>query len=384
MDSYKNPKPGTTYFSPRLSDFQDPDRKVRIVSRANEQHNGYDYAREKGEVVIRLKEDAATCIKAKFFEVDREIFVLTIQKFRTDTGMPYGSGFSLVGPEITRLIEFLEQIKLFPIKADSAIRISNADLRRLSLSGAQAARLVTDNEDLFAEVVKSAITKQDVVSVAYRKRQLDVFERLLRDPDYFEQLKERKGCSNEALWQAFFESNPWVFGYGLGYIYLTGFTDKKLEQIVQGFQIGTRGKRSDALLKTRGAVSNLCFVEIKTHKTPLLNAKSYRAGCWAPSSELSGGVAQVQGSVSAAVDSLQRKLTLLDDQGFPTGEEAYNFSPRSFLVVGDLHEFVQDSGVSSEKLRSFELYRRHTSAPEILTFDELFERARFIVSSSEN
>lgn len=384
MDSYKNPKPGMTYFSPSLPAFRNPDRKVRIVSKANDQHHGYDYGIEEGEVVIRFKEDAATYISAKFFEVDREIFVLSIQKFKVGTGAPYGSGFSLVGPEISRLIEFLEHIKLYPIKTDSAIRISDAELRRLSLSGTQAARLFADNEDLFAEVVKSAITKQDIVSVAYRKKQLEVFEQLLRDEVYFEDLKKRKGFTNEALWQKFFEKNPWIFGYGLSYIYLSGFTDKKLEQVVQGFEIGKSGKRADALLRTRGAVSNLCFVEIKTHKTPLLSAKPYRAGCWAPSAEAAGGVAQVQGSVSSAVDSLQRLLSLHDDQGFPTGEEAFNFSPRSFLVVGDLHEFVQDSGVSSEKMRSFELYRGNTTNPEILTFDELFERARFIVSASES
>jgi hypothetical protein len=31
------------------------------------------------------------------------------------------------------------------------------------------------------------------------------------------------------------------------------------------------------------------------------------------------------------------------------------------------------------KFRSFELYRRHTWRPEIITFDELLQQARFIV-----
>jgi hypothetical protein len=50
------------------------------------------------------------------------------------------------------------------------------------------------------------------------------------------------------------------------------------------------------------------------------------------------------------------------------------------LIVGDLSEFQTDVGINENKFRSFELYRRNTARPEILTFDELLERARFIVS----
>jgi hypothetical protein len=48
-------------------------------------------------------------------------------------------------------------------------------------------------------------------------------------------------------------------------------------------------------------------------------------------------------------------------------------------VIGSLDEFYADHGVNVSKFRSFELYRRNTSRPEVITFDELLERARFIV-----
>ena len=57
--------------------------------------------------------------------------------------------------------------------------------------------------------------------------------------------------------------------------------------------------------------------------------------------------------------------------------------PKSFLVVGRLDELRSDCGINIEKYRSFELYRRHTHRPEIITFDELFHRARFIVEHIE-
>jgi hypothetical protein len=57
--------------------------------------------------------------------------------------------------------------------------------------------------------------------------------------------------------------------------------------------------------------------------------------------------------------------------------------PKAFLVVGNLAEFVTANGVNEPKHRSFELLRRHTLSPEIITFDELYERARFIVHQHE-
>lgn len=384
MDSYKDPKPGKTYISPSLAAFGQNDRKIRIASKVIDSVGGYEYAKEKDEVVLRHKEDAATYIVAKFFEDNNKISVLSIQKATAETHKPYGSGFSFAGAEIGKLLEFIANIQSVSFSNDRAVNITDEELRRIVLSNQQAANLVVENEDLFSEVLKSAITKKDVVAVAYRKKQLEVFRQLLEDREYFEGLKERKNCTDEALWQRFFEKNPWIFGYGLSYIYLSGFDDKKLEQVVQGYQIGQYGKRSDALLKTRGAISNLCFVEIKTHSTDLLANKSYRKGCWAPSSELAGAVSQVQGTVSYAAESILGRLRIDDPNGFPTGEEAFNYLPKSYLVVGSLEQFVGEHGPNQEQYRSFELYRRNTVNPEIITFDELYERAKFIVHASES
>ena len=103
----------------------------------------------------------------------------------------------------------------------------------------------------------------------------------------------------------------------------------------------------------------------------------------APSDELAGGVSQVQGAVAAAAETIRTKLSLNDDLGNPTGEEAFNYLPKSFLVVGSLEQFVGEHGVNQERYRSFELVRRNTSSPEIITFDELYERARYIVQQNE-
>jgi hypothetical protein len=136
-------------------------------------------------------------------------------------------------------------------------------------------------------------------------------------------------------------------------------------------------------MRSRGALSNLCFVEIKTHATDLLSSDSYRPACWAPSRELAGAISQVQGTVASATAEI-RKLSGTTEDGDPTGEEAYNYMPKAFLVVGSLREFLSGNGVNEEKHRSFELLRRNTLSPEVITFDELYERARFIVHQAES
>lgn len=384
MDDYQNPKEGKTYISPRLDAFGDSERKVRIASKVIESSDSYAFAKIKDEVVLRHKEDAKSHITAKFLEDSRGIFVLNIQGYTVATEKPHNASFSFVGEEIGKLLEFMRNIQLVNLDNPSRVNIADEELNRIVLNDRQAKSLLHENQELFAEVLKSEVTTEDLIAVGYRKKQLDVYEKLLSDQSYFESIKAKQNTTNEGLWQKYFEKNPWIFGYGLGYIFLSSLDEKKLEQVVQGHSVDSHGKRVDALMKTKGVISNLCFVEIKTHATALLDSKPYRSGCWAPSKELAGAIAQVQGAVSSAVESLSSKINPSDSDGNPTGEEVFNYQPKSYLVIGSMNEFVSDNGVNKDKLRSFELLRKNTTNPEIITFDELYERAKFIVHHNQS
>ncbi len=155
--------------------------------------------------------------------------------------------------------------------------------------------------------------------------------------------------------------------------------------MVKGFDFNTPGKRTDAVMKTRGLINSLCFVEIKTNKTELLdNSRSYRTGCWSVSKELAGAISQVQGTVAMTIQDMATKLNIRDQYGNPTAEEIYTYQPKSYLVVGNLDEFKTELGINEEKYRSFEIYRKNTISPEIITFDELYNRARFIVECNKS
>jgi hypothetical protein len=136
-------------------------------------------------------------------------------------------------------------------------------------------------------------------------------------------------------------------------------------------------------MKTRGLISSLCFVEIKTHKTELLHSKPYRRECWRISDELGGCVSQIQKTIQKAIKDIQTKIEFKNPFGEPTGEIAFLYLPKSFVVVGSLNEFKTATGINEQKYSSFELFRRSVYCPEIITFDELFERAKYIVLYSE-
>jgi hypothetical protein len=325
------------------------------------------------ETVLHETATGIQQIKARFIEDGRGITHLHIQKWNTKSGNPMGEQVVLYGEQISRLISFLDSIRLLEIPGPAGFNPNESDLRLVSMPDAAAIKLLENRPELVAEFARSRITTEDVVALAYRRDQLSTFSKML----------DRGAELSEDDWQKFFERNQWIFGYGLSYIFTTGLDGRSLQQTIRGSSLVAPGKIPDGIMKSRAAVSALCLVEIKKSSTELLRATQYRTGTWAPSSELSGAVAQCQESLRAAAEALDTHHRFTDDQGNPTGEELMSVQPRSFLVVGSLGQFQTAHGINSAHYQAFEGFRRNLRQPEILTFDELYERARFIVDHAE-
>ena len=354
---------------------------MRIISREMDAQPAFQHAVIKHQEILRETPKARQKIRATFFEADRHTNVVTIQRINPVSGPHKDFSFSFVGDEIQQLKEFLAGIETVDVQNPRARRIDDDELHEIVLNQSQINRLVAQDPSLVTEIIENADLRRDVVAVKYRTDQRNTFEKLLNDGSFFEQkMEQHKVGKPERLWQKFFERNTWIFGYGLSYQFLSGLDRKKLEQTVSGFDLGTGfGKTADGVMKTRGAISSICLVEIKTHQTPLLSSDQKRSGVWHPSSHLSAAIAQIQVTVQSALEDLQDILRPKLKSGDPTGELLFNVAPRSFLIVGQLSEFEAVMGVNSEKFKSFELYRRNMHRPEIVTFDELYDRARFIV-----
>ena len=177
----------------------------------------------------------------------------------------------------------------------------------------------------------------------------------------------------EPVWQDFFERNKWIFGYGLNYVILKPVA---AQPRYGGADISGRGtQKGDFLEVTQGALKFTVLVEIKRPDTPLLRPEAYRNGAWAVSDEVSGGVSQIQANC---------RTWELQGSQVPQNAEAllsartFTVRPKGILLIGNLGQ-VADLG----KRTAFQLYRRNILNPEILTFDELYERAKFILEHSD-
>jgi hypothetical protein len=173
----------------------------------------------------------------------------------------------------------------------------------------------------------------------------------------------------EPQWQGFFVRNSWIFGYGLNYRFLHLL---QTQASYGGANVGGRGmEKGDFLAATAAVTRFTVLVEIKRPNTPLLSNVSYRNQAWPPSDELSGGVAQVQ----ANCRRWEIEGSRTEANASLIAEGIHTLKPRGILVVGNTAELAEDHA----RINAFENYRRSLALPDILTFDELCERAKFII-----
>lgn len=194
------------------------------------------------------------------------------------------------------------------------------------------------------------------------------------------ELSIKDDLKNELYWKKFFTVNDWIFGYGLNYQFMSIESDQPNYGGEDYTGIGKQKGDYLASTKTKNAKFTV-VVEIKKPTSPLLailpkkgGNKRYRNGAWLLGSEVLGGVAQVQANCKTwqknSEDLINRKLI---ENG------VFTVQPKGILLIGNTEEFKNDL----EKITTFELFRKGLNNVEILTYDELLERARFILGNKE-
>ena len=174
---------------------------------------------------------------------------------------------------------------------------------------------------------------------------------------------------DEHDWQTFFRRAPWIFGHGLDYTFLV---NEEAEPNYGGQDLGGEGgARGDELMRTAGQFRFAVLVELKKPSTDLISgSKPYRNGAWRIGAEVAGGVAQLQANcerIRLAADT-RENVRYLDDRNMTVAD------PQAILVVGHTRLLVD-----YDQRASFHRFRRNLWNPTVLTYDELLERARFLV-----
>lgn len=162
--------------------------------------------------------------------------------------------------------------------------------------------------------------------------------------------------TKEEEWQTFFNENNWIFSNV--FFFPVSFTKDKFNVGGNNITETNNDKIVDFLYKNN-LTSNLAFIEIKTHKTPLIMKTQYRKGIFPISKDVSGSIIQVQDQKNELLKNFHSKL----------GGSGLQISNSSCVVIaGDLKKLNQ------KQKNSFDLFRMSNKEVIIITFDELLKK----------
>jgi hypothetical protein len=308
-------------------------------------------------------------------------------------------------------IEGLEIIKLINEKETERVKLSKFNLAQLKvflsfineidLKGINEKRLKIFNDGdeldqdstkkiktLLAkeggqEIIESLIqegiiTSHDIVNTGFRKRGLEIFRNLLDDSEFWKKYAkdlDLNSSSEEKVWQYFFEKNEWIFGYGLDYRFKSilqreaHLSDSQLD--------GSDSVIGDYLLGDKRFTT---FVEIKKPSTPLYGTSKNRSGSWKLSNDLIDAISQILEHKAAGTIKLESEL--YNDKGELVTQKAYD--SKVILIIGNWNELNNSKNELEKRIKNktFELFRNDSRNVDIITFDELYERAQFIVKGN--
>jgi hypothetical protein len=281
-----------------------------------------------------------------------------------------------------QLKAFLAFISEIDLKGITEKRLKILDDQELDTDSIRSVKTLLSKKG-GAELVETMINEgiissKDIVNTAFRKRGLQIFSDLKNNSEYWKTYAEANGFkkhSEEKVWQYFFEKNQWIFGYSLDYRY-----QEILQREVHLSNAELDGSNTvigDYLL---GDNFFTTFVELKKPSTLLFANKGNRSNSWKLSNDLIESVSQILEHKASGLIRLDSPQYI---NGEPLTQKAYD--SKVILIIGDWKELENSSKTLEKEIKkkTLELFRRDSRNVEILTFDELFERAKFIVEGAK-
>ena len=304
-----------------------------------------------------------------------------LSRFKADSSGNYQKDgeIKLSNFDLAKIRDFLVFLQSIDLKSvtERRLHLAHDSLELTEETKKQIKTLLSSPEGLSVveEIIKSgAINSKDIINIGYRKNQLIIFNNLLTNKDSIADYRSEHGIvtpGNEAIWQYFFKENQWIFGYGLKYQFLGLITDQPHfggESVV-----GTGNQRGDYLMATEADKRFTVLVEIKTPQANLVGAE-IRSGVHKIGPDLIEGISQLQINCHTWETEGSRTET---NRELASQGNFYTHEPRAILVIGHTKQLD-----NLNKRNSFEIFRTNLKSPEILTFDELYKRAKYIVEHS--
>lgn len=330
-----------------------------------------------GALCLRLTGDQRkTQVTALISQDDNKVRRLTLQTFKSRAGDWYQAyekeAFTFRSGEFERLIDFLNRMKFIDLSNEERFQIEDVsvtagpkiitDASDRALLG-QIRNLDANERERLFRSLGDDLTQEEINLLLGRRQGLEKFERELSSGNW-----------RETDWQDFFEAQSWVFGYGLDYRIMRTFD----REMVVGAG-GTDNREKPTVDFLMNFTDYTVLVEIKKPGTPIFQTqKSGRSGTWRFSAEFMDAISQVLEQKAEWLNAAQSGEHF--NKAGTSRLEARTRDAKTILVIGNRGDFRSDNNREEHTKRdTFELFRRDTRSIEIITFDELLERAKFIV-----
>lgn len=363
-----NKEPGVIY----LSDF--PDNKGKYVSMISQNQS------------VDVQISPKVQFRVSFIRDNNKLKGLEIIKLKKKGGW-FGPSerVNLSTFEFSDLISFVELLRTVDPLSFSSRKLKLFDKDFSTLDEKSKEHLATilktpDGTDLIKALVEAnEVAAGDIVNISYRKEQLEVFRKMLNDPEYFKEYAVEEKITDtkeEKVWQHFFQKNDWIFGLGLDYQYLDIIENEAA--VGQPNVSGKGAEQVDTLAKYNKFT---VLIELKKPSSPLFDTDKNRSGSWKLSNTLQSAVSQILEYKASHQKEWGTKKEF-DSEGNALNYYAYD--PKSILLIGRNVQIDGEDEVQDIKRRTFELYRRDSRNIEIMTYDELYMRAVRIVNSKKH
>lgn len=371
------------------------------ISENNQKDNCYLKAKNRyyGGFILSNKPNVKTLCKVLFFKSKSQNKYLTRLEFRKEnkSGQPKKPLKDDVIIKFTsneevanfwNMVSFLEGFKDLVDVGDfhskyQAVGFDSYLIDYKTKEQAEKAKeleILVQNTDLDKDMVKSIIYQ-------HRKKAIYGFYCLLKEIavqrlnpfDYYRSSRGIKENGDEAVWHHFLKENEWIIGLNIDIKFIRDLLPE--QRVGEENTAGKGSPKSDFL----GISYFTSLIELKTSKTDIFKRKkssNSRANTWDFGSPFIEAYSQILGQKNV----LNKNKEIIGEDGSIIDTQIHRvIDPMAILIIGNRNREFPHNRMNENNIKSdtFERFRRDSRNVEIVTFDEIFERAFHMVFSQK-
>lgn len=381
-----------------LFDIDERDIDSLVIKENYSKNNCFIYENENiiGGFILIKKRNAKTILKVSFYRSKQDGKYLPRLEFRkeTENGEPSKSkGNDVIirfsdGDEARafwKVIHFLQGFKDLVDLGDFHLKYQavSFDSYLVDFKTKDQAEKVKELTAL-SESIK--LSKQDIkeLLLPHRRNAIHWFYAFLKDLSNkegvkaFESYRKKhsiKEQGEEAIWHHFLKSNDWIIGLNIDIKFIRDLLSK--QKVGYEDSKGVGSPEVDLL----GISYFTTLIELKTSRTKIFKEKKTtksRANTW----DFSENFVEAYSQALAQRSEITEFKEIKDDNGNLIDTKKNRIlDPKAVLIIGNRNEEFPHIRNSEFDMKSdcFERMRRDSRNIEIVTYDELFERAFHIV-----